>query len=66
LAATARGYFTLSQLGITTAKASGQNVWTGKTTIYSGVTVTLRAGQTTLLVLKALRHPQSAAAPGAQ
>ena len=63
---TARGHFTLSQLGITTAKASGQNVWTGKTTIFSGVTLTLRAAQTTLLVLKALRRPQSSAAPGAQ
>jgi alpha-galactosidase len=54
-ARTASGHFTLSQLGITSARASGSNVWTGKTTTFSGVTVTLGAGQTTLLVLKATR-----------
>jgi alpha-galactosidase len=49
---TASGYFRLSQLGITTARASGYNVWTGKTTVFTGVAVKLRAGQTALLVLK--------------
>jgi alpha-galactosidase len=55
-AGTARGHFRLSQLGITKAKAKAKdyNVWTGKTTTLSGVTVTLRAGQTALIVLKAL------------
>lgn len=51
---TAKGHFRLSQLGITKAKAKDYNVWTGKTTTLSGVNVTLRAGQTTLIVLKAL------------
>jgi hypothetical protein len=49
---TANGYFTLSQLGITTARASGDNVWTGKSTTFSGVSVRLAANQTELLVLK--------------
>jgi len=50
--ATANGHFTLSQLGITTARASGDNVWTGKSTTFSGVSVRLAANQTALLVLK--------------
>lgn len=51
---TAKGHFRLSQLGITKAKVKDYNVWTDKTTTLSSVNVTLRAGQTTLIVLKAL------------
>jgi alpha-galactosidase len=43
------GHFSLSQLGITSARASGYNVWTGRTTTFSDVSVTLEAGQTALL-----------------
>jgi alpha-galactosidase len=49
---TASARFTLPQLGITTARAAGYNVWAGKTTTFSGVSVKLGAGQTMLLVLK--------------
>jgi alpha-galactosidase len=46
------GTFTLSQLGISTAKATGYNVWKNETTTFSGVSVTLAAGQTETLVIK--------------
>jgi alpha-galactosidase len=46
------GTFTLSQLGISTAQATGYNVWKNETTTFSGVTVTLAAGQTETLVIK--------------
>jgi alpha-galactosidase len=53
-AGTAKGHFTLRQLGITKTRARDYNVWTGKTTTLRRVNVALRAGQTTLIVLKAL------------
>jgi alpha-galactosidase len=43
------GHFSLSELGITSARASGYNVWTARTTTFSEVSVTLEAGQTSLL-----------------
>ena len=46
------GRFTLSQLGITSARASGYNVWTETKATFSDVSVTLEAGQTTLLQIK--------------
>jgi alpha-galactosidase len=46
------GTFSLSQLGISTAKATGYNVWKNETTAFSGVSVTLAAGQTETLVIK--------------
>jgi alpha-galactosidase len=46
------GTFTLSQLGISTAEATGYNVWKNETTTFSGVSVTLAAGQTETLVIK--------------
>ena len=49
---TGSGTFTLSELGIGTATASGYNVWKNETTTFSGVSVTLAAGQTETLVLK--------------
>jgi alpha-galactosidase len=49
---TGTGTFTLSQLGISTGKATGYNVWKNETTTFSGVTVTLAAGQTETLVIK--------------
>jgi alpha-galactosidase len=49
---TGTGTFTLSQLGIGTAKATGYNVWKNETTTFSGVAVTLAAGQTETLVIK--------------
>ncbi len=48
------GHFSLSQLGIASARASGYNVWTGKTSAFSGVSVTLKAGQTMLVQVKGL------------
>jgi alpha-galactosidase len=45
------GRFSLPQFGITSAKAVGYNVWTGRTTTFSDVSVTLEAGQTTLMQL---------------
>lgn len=53
-AGTASAKFTLAQFGLSTARASGYNVWTGKTSNFSGVSVTLSAGQTTLTVMKGL------------
>ena len=49
---TGSGTFTLSQLGISTARATGYNVWKNETTTFSGVSVTLAAGQTETLVIK--------------
>jgi hypothetical protein len=46
---TSTGRFSLSQFGITSAKASGYNVWTGRMTTFSEVSVTLEAGQTMLV-----------------
>jgi alpha-galactosidase len=46
------GTFTLAQLGISTAQATGYNVWKNETTTFSGVSVTLAAGQTETLVIK--------------
>ncbi len=45
------GRFSLPQLGIDSAEASGGNVWTGETTSFSEVSVTLAAGETLLLHL---------------
>ena len=50
---TSTGHFSLSQFGITSARASGHNVWTGRTTTFSEVSVTLEAGQTSLLQIEA-------------
>jgi alpha-galactosidase len=44
--------FTLAQLGISHARASGYNIWSGKTTTFSTVSITLNAGQTSLLQIK--------------
>jgi alpha-galactosidase len=49
---TSTATFTLAQLGITTAEATGYNVWKNETTTFGGVTVTLAAGQTETLVIK--------------
>jgi alpha-galactosidase len=49
---TSTGNFTLSQLGISTPEATGYNVWKHETTTFSGVTVTLPAGQTETVVIK--------------
>jgi alpha-galactosidase len=46
---TSTGSFALSQFGITGERATGQNVWTGATTDLTEVSVTLEAGQTSLL-----------------
>jgi alpha-galactosidase len=46
------GRFSLSQFGITSAKATGHNVWTGVTTTFTEVSVTLREGQTMLLQIR--------------
>jgi alpha-galactosidase len=49
---TGTGTFTLAQLGINASEARGYNVWKHETTTFSGVTVTLAAGQTETLVIK--------------
>jgi alpha-galactosidase len=49
---TSTGTFTLSQFGISTSEATGYNVWKDETTTFSGITVTLAAGQTETLVIK--------------
>jgi alpha-galactosidase len=49
---TGTGTFTLSQLGISTPEATGYNVWKNETTTFTGVTVTLPAGQTETMVIK--------------
>jgi hypothetical protein len=46
------GRFALARLGITTARASGQDVWTGATTTFGDVSVTLEEGQTRLVQIK--------------
>jgi alpha-galactosidase len=48
----ATGHFSLSQLGITSARASRHDVWTGETTTISEVSVTLEAGQTLLVQIE--------------
>ena len=47
----ATGTFTLSQFGISTPEASGYNVWKDETTTFSGVSVTLPAGQTETVLM---------------
>jgi len=49
---TGTGTFTLPQLGISTARASGYNVWKNSTSTFSSVSVTLPAGQTETVVIK--------------
>jgi alpha-galactosidase len=49
---TATGRFSLSQLGITAARAGARDVWTGETTTLSEVSVTLEPGQTRLVQIK--------------
>jgi alpha-galactosidase len=46
--------FTLSQLGISASDASGYNVWKNETTTFSGIHITLPAGQTETLIIKPL------------
>ena len=50
---TGTGTFTLSQLGISAPEATGYNVWKNETTTFSSATVTLPAGQTETIVIKA-------------
>ena len=49
---TGTGSFSLSQFGITSARASAYNVWTGSTTTFNEVSVTLRVGQTMLVQIQ--------------
>lgn len=49
---TSTGRFSLAQFGITSARASGHNVWTGATTTFDEVSVTIEEGQTTLVQIK--------------
>jgi alpha-galactosidase len=49
---TSTATFTLSQLGITAPEATGYNVWKNETTTFTGVAVTLAAGQTETVVIK--------------
>lgn len=51
---TSSSTFTLAQLGISAATASGYNVWKNQTTTFSAVSLTLAAGQTETLVIKPL------------
>jgi alpha-galactosidase len=44
--------FSLSQFGISTAEATGHNIWKNETTAFSGIDITLGAGQTETLVIK--------------
>jgi hypothetical protein len=46
------GRFTLAQFGITSARATGHDVWTGATTTFDEVSVTIEEGQTTLVQIK--------------
>jgi alpha-galactosidase len=46
---TSTGRFPLARFGITTARASAHDVWTGATTTVGEVSVTLQEGQTTLV-----------------
>ena len=49
---TSTGRFSLAQFGITSARASGLNVWTGATTTFDEVSVTIEEGQTALVRIK--------------
>jgi len=49
---TATGRFSLPQFGITSARASGYDVWTGNKATFSEVSVTLDAGQTMLMQIQ--------------
>jgi alpha-galactosidase len=49
---TSSGAFTLPQLGISTAKATGYNVWRNETTTFTGLNISLPAGGTETLVIK--------------
>ena len=49
---TSTGRFSLAQFGITSARASSHNVWTGATTTFDEVSVTIEEGQTTLVQIK--------------
>lgn len=49
---TSTGRFSLPEFGITSARASGCNVWTGTTTTFDEVSVTLGAGQTMLMQIR--------------
>jgi len=53
-AGTSTGRFPLAQFGITSARASGHNVWTGATTTFDEVSVTIEEGQTTLVQIKGI------------
>jgi alpha-galactosidase len=44
--------YTLSQLGVTSARVTSRNIWTGRTTAISRVVVTLAAGTSAMLVLR--------------
>jgi alpha-galactosidase len=46
------GRFSLPQFGITSATASGYDLWTGITTTFNEVSVTLEAGQTMLMQIR--------------
>jgi alpha-galactosidase len=49
--------FTLAQLGITSARASGTDVWSGSSTQFTGVSIGLSAGQVRLLrIMPLLQH----------
>ena len=49
---TSTGRFSLAQFGVTSARASGLNVWTGATTTFDEVSVTIEEGQTALVRIK--------------
>lgn len=51
---TSTGRFALSDFGTNSARASGYNVWAGETTTFSEVSVTLEAGQTSLVQIKGI------------
>jgi len=51
---TSTGHFSLPQFGINSVMASGYNVWTGRTTTFSEVSVALEAGETTLVQIKGI------------
>jgi alpha-galactosidase len=46
--------FTLAELGISSARASGTDVWTGRVTQFSGVSIGLNTGQTRMLLITPL------------
>jgi hypothetical protein len=48
----ATGHFALSQFGVASGRATAHDVWTGETAALSEVSVTLEAGQTSLLHIK--------------